>query len=113
MNVYVRVAGELQASCSFATSTTNIAIHVRLGDRAGWHHASGVDAAAAHEEYLDRLEEFMETVSAAAVRQGAASPVFHIFSETSEPCPSAETGTFDEFRRWAVDTNQVRAGKSA
>lgn len=53
----------------------------------------------------------MDTVSAAALRQREVLPVFHIFSETLEPCPSTETGAFDEFLRWPVDTDEVRTGR--
>ncbi|CAN0175538.1 unnamed protein product [Scytosiphon promiscuus] len=96
-------------ACGFGPSRTNIAIHLRLGDRDGHqvHADSAPDMTSIHDDYYDKLEEFMDRVSAAAVRQGEAPPVFHIFSETAEPCPTAETAAFDEFLRWPVEANQI------
>ncbi|CAM9646251.1 unnamed protein product [Scytosiphon promiscuus] len=104
-----------EQECEFAPSRPNIGIHVRLGDRDG--HQSSMESTNGepvnHKKYFDKLEGFMDTVSAAALRQGGALPVFHIFSETSEPCPSVETGAFSEFLRWPVEFDQVEPCLSA
>ncbi|CAN0029784.1 unnamed protein product [Scytosiphon promiscuus] len=94
-----------QQECKFEFSQTNIAIHVRLGDRDG-HQGAGRPNKH-HGNYFDKLEDFMDTVSAGILRQGEAPPVFHIFSETAQPCPSKTTGAFDEFLRWPVETDQI------
>lgn len=70
-----------------------------MGDRRG---VEEVDS-----DYFDLLESFMETVSREVVGLGHASPLFHVFSETLEPCPSADTGRFDEFPTWPLDLAQV------
>lgn len=75
-------------------------MHVRLGDRA-------VGGQEPNEEYFDLLEHFMNTVESSVSRQGG-NTVFHIFSETREPCPSSHNGVFEEFTRWPVDLHQVR-----
>ncbi|CAM9977081.1 unnamed protein product [Scytosiphon promiscuus] len=95
--------------CTFAPSRANIAIHVRLGDRDRNARRSKSQGPTTHDAYFDKLEEFMDVVSAAVARQGEAPPVFHVFSETSQPCPSAETAAFDEFRRWPVEPGQIEA----
>ena len=50
----------------------------------------------------------MTTVSHEVVGKGLEPPLFHIFSETLNPCPSGETGLFDEFPTWPVELDQVR-----
>lgn len=109
-SIHVERTRDPDDKCNFSPSRTNIAIHVRLGDRDGDQGltTSAQDAATKHARYYDMLEEFMATVSAAVIREGEALPVFHIFSETSEPCPSKDTGAFEEFLRWPVETEQVR-----
>lgn len=59
-------------------------------------------------EYFQLLDRFMITVSLEVVGKGLESPLFHIFSETLVPCPSEETGLFDEFPTWPVELDQVR-----
>ncbi|CAN0186399.1 unnamed protein product [Scytosiphon promiscuus] len=95
--------------CSFRSSQVNVAMHVRLGDRDGHQTRRGSrhDKTHIHDDYYDRLEEFMSKVTAVFTRQGEAPPVFHIFSETAEPCPSSETAAFDEFLRWPVEPTQI------
>lgn len=58
-------------------------------------------------EYFRLLEDFMDTVSAAVVGQGEEPPLFHVFSETQQPCPSHDTRAFDEFPDWPVEPDQV------
>lgn len=50
----------------------------------------------------------MFAVSEAVKAEGQLPPVFHIFSETVEPCPSEETGVFDEFPDWPLEADEVR-----
>ena len=50
----------------------------------------------------------MTPVSQEVVGKGLELPLFHIFSETLIPCPSGETGLFDEFPTWPVELDQVR-----
>ena len=57
-------------------------------------------------EYFRFLETFMDTVSKEVVRKGLQPALFHVFSETRIPCPSEDTGLFDEFPSWPV--HQVR-----
>lgn len=49
----------------------------------------------------------MTTVSGQVGEKGLEPPRFHVFSETLLPCPSTETGTFDEFPTWPVEMDQV------
>lgn len=58
-------------------------------------------------EYFQLLELVMSTIEAEVVDKGLPKPLFHIFSETLVPCPSGETGLFDEFPTWPVDVDQV------
>ena len=85
--------------CEFDATSLNVAIHVRMGDRRAY-----VDATA---EYFRLLEAIMATVSQQVVEKGLEQPRFHVFSETLVPCPSVETGTFDEFPAWPVQPDQV------
>ena len=88
-----------EPQCAFSPSTLDVAIHVRLGDR-----KESLD----DDAYFDYLEDFMGNVTSAVLARGHDRPVFHIFSETSSPCPSTEDGKFPEFTRWPVEMNQVR-----
>ena len=58
--------------------------------------------------YFRLLDVFMHTVSQTVVGKGLAPPLFHIFSETLLPCPSKQSGFFDEFPAWPVQLDQVR-----
>ena len=86
--------------CSYDTSRLNVAIHVRMGDRREFQDGSLY--------YYELLDLFMTTVSQQVVGKGLEAPLFHIFSETLIPCPSEETGLFDEFPTWPVELDQVR-----
>ena len=86
--------------CAFSGTHLNVAIHVRLGDRREFQEGS-VD-------YFQLLDLFMDTVSREVVGKGLERPQFHIFSETVIPCPSAQTGLFDEFPTWPVELDEVR-----
>jgi len=79
----------------------NFAIHIRLGDRITVQQ--GFESS-----YEGYIKAFMDTVAASVTRRGLGTPLFHVFSETSLPCPSEENGTFPEFPTWPVDTYQVR-----
>lgn len=59
--------------------------------------------------YFEYLEAFMNTVTRVVEEDmGMQAPLFHVFSETMEPCPNTETGIFDEFPEWPVQMDQVR-----
>lgn len=58
-------------------------------------------------DYFQLLGLFMNTVTHEVVAKGLAPPLFHVFSETIVPCPSEETGLFDEFPIWPVELDQV------
>ncbi|CAM9440698.1 unnamed protein product, partial [Ectocarpus fasciculatus] len=66
-----------------------------------------------HPEYFQRLEDVMFTISHHVELKALATPVFHIFSETFSPCPSNDTGTFDEFPTWPVEADQLAGCSSA
>lgn len=83
------------------TSKVNIAIHIRLGDRMGLQEVS--------QDYFLLLEEFMRDVTEAVLRQDVDSPIFHVFTETLQPCPHKQTGLFKELPMWPVEMDQVRA----
>ena len=89
-----------EPACEFDSSRLNFAIHVRLGDRRAFHDGTV--------KYFELLDLFMNTVSHEVVEKGLAPPLFHVFSETVIPCPSEETGLFDEFPIWPVELDQVR-----
>lgn len=59
-------------------------------------------------DYFQLLDIFMSTFSQEAEGKGLEPPLFHVFSETLVPCPSGETGLFDEFPTWPVELDQVR-----
>lgn len=75
-------------------------MHIRLGDR------SASDESLA--EHIQLLKELVVDVSDIMAERSMKPPLFHIFSETKEPCPSLNTGTFDEFPTWPVEIDQVR-----
>lgn len=91
--------------CPYDSSHLSFAIHIRLGDRGSGQHAIT-------EEYRKRLDAFMYTVTKAVEAEGQPPPLFHIFSQTDEPCPSEETGAFAEFPKWPLDSKEVRIGRS-
>lgn len=87
--------------CGFDPSRSNIAIHIRLGERR--------QVLQPGPEYYAMLDLFMHTVTTAVEEQGHNAPMFHVFSETAEPCPDSGTGVFDEFSAWLpVEEEQVR-----
>lgn len=86
--------------CGFEAGILNFGIHVRMGDRAGLDRTP--------EEFLTRLNGFMDTVTEVTAELGIAQPVFHVFSESQQPCPHADTATFEEFPLWPVDMNEVK-----
>lgn len=86
--------------CAYGSSQLDFAIHVRLGDRAKLMPGD-------HSDYIGLLEAFMEAVTERVVNKTHTAPVFHVFSETSQPCPSQENGTFEEFPFWQVVLDQV------
>lgn len=77
----------------------HFAVHVRMGDRKSFTDN--------HPDYLERLEDVMSIISQEVAGKGLAEPLFHVFSETVEPCPSENTGSFDEFPSWHVTADQV------
>lgn len=87
------------SNCGYSTNRLNIALHVRMGDRR--------ELQATLPEYFRLLELFMDTVSTEVVGMGLEPPLFHVFSETLMPCPSADTGRFDEFPAWPLMLAQV------
>lgn len=85
--------------CRYESSRLHFAIHVRMGDRHRF--------ADEHPDYVKRLEEVMSTISQEVTRKGLPEPLFHIFSETVDSCPSEKTGVFGEFPAWPVTSDQV------
>ena len=88
------------STCYYASTKLNFAIHIRLGDRRAFQDGNL--------EYFQLLELFMDTVSQEVVRKGLEPPQFHVFSETMIPCPSADSGLFEEFPTWPVKLDKVR-----
>lgn len=86
--------------CSFGKDRMHFALHVRMGDRREFQDGNL--------EYFQLLELIMKTIAEEVVYMGLPKPLFHIFSETLAPCPSEETGLFDEFPTWPVSLDQVR-----
>lgn len=86
--------------CSFGNDRVHFAVHVRMGDRRAFQDGNNAD-------YFQLLELLMETIVEDVVNMGLPKPLFHIFSETLAPCPSEETGLFDEFPTWPVSLDQV------
>ncbi|CAM9532516.1 unnamed protein product, partial [Laminaria digitata] len=87
--------------CAFVSTRLNVAMHVRMGDRRAFQDGSL--------DYFGHLEVFMDKVRQEVVGMGLETPLFHIFSETLVPCPSEETGLFDEFPIWPVKLDQIPA----
>lgn len=71
-----------------------------MGDRAGLDKTP--------EEFLTRLDRFMEAVTEVTAEFGIPPPVFHVFSESQQPCPRANTATFEDFPSWPVDMDEVK-----
>ncbi|CAM9391908.1 unnamed protein product, partial [Scytosiphon promiscuus] len=86
-------------------SRLHFAVHVRMGDRHRF--------ADKHPDYVKRLEDVMSTISHEVTQKGLPEPLFHVFSETVDPCPSETTGVFGEFRAWPVVDDQVAACRTA
>lgn len=87
-------------NCSFGKDRLHFAVHVRMGDRQAFLDGNL--------EYFQLLERIMKVIAAEVANKGLPKPLFHIFSETLAPCPSEETGLFDEFPTWPVSLDQVR-----
>lgn len=88
--------------CAYDTSRLNFAIHVRLGDRKVFWNGDL--------EYFRLLDAFMDVVTKGVLDMGLPSPLFHVFSETLQPCPPPDTGIFPEFSAWPpVELDQVPA----
>ena len=80
----------------------NFAMHIRMGDRAMYIGNNSSD-------YFGYLEAFIDTVTRVVHEDmGKQVPLFHIFSETKEPCPNSITGAFEEFPQWPVERHQVK-----
>lgn len=86
-------------ACSYDAGRLDFAIHVRLGDRRLTQEAP--------DEYFSVLEALMDTITDSLLKRGLTPPVFHIFTETLQQCPSAETGIFHEMPGWPVELDQV------
>ncbi|CAM9392060.1 unnamed protein product [Scytosiphon promiscuus] len=91
--------------CLFDPSRLHFAVHVRMGDRHRF--------ADKHPEYVNLLEDVMSTISHEVTQKGLLEPLFHVFSETVNPCPSEKTGVFGEFPAWPVTADQVAACRAA
>ncbi|CAM9250414.1 unnamed protein product, partial [Hapterophycus canaliculatus] len=87
------------AQCSYGKERLHFAVHVRMGDRREFQDTNA--------RYFDLLELIMDGISAEVMRKGMAKPLFHVFSETVAPCPSGETGVFDEFPTWSVGVDKI------
>ena len=59
-------------------------------------------------EYFKRVERIVDQISEGVANKGLSPPLFHVFSETVAPCPSEDTGLFDEFPSWPLHQDQVR-----
>lgn len=88
--------------CAFSSDRLHFAVHVRMGDRREFLEENS--------DYFDLLERVMAVISTEVVAKGLTEPHFHIFSETLVPCPSEETGLFDEFPTWPLSKEEVRGG---
>lgn len=71
-----------------------------MGDRRAFQDGS--------DEYFEMLEDMTDVISTEVVGKGLPEPLFHVFSETLMPCPSEETGLFEEFPTWPLGTEEVR-----
>lgn len=92
-----RYDGELD--CGYDRTRLNFAIHVRMGDRRPPPEILL--------PYYNYLEKMIASITNVVLGKGLEPPLFHIFSETLKPCPSPETGAFEEFPTWPIDLNQV------
>ena len=70
-----------------------------MGDRRALYDASL--------KYYELLERVMDNISEAVMEKGLERPLFHVFSETIQRCPSEATGLFDEFPLWPITLDQV------
>lgn len=64
--------------------------------------------AGTNDRYFGMLEALMGSITDSVLRRKLAPPLFHVFSETLQPCPSEVTGAFGEFPNWPVELTQVR-----
>ena len=58
-------------------------------------------------EYFELLERLMGNISDTITAKGLHPPLFHVFSEALQRCPSGDSGIFDEFPSWPVTLDQV------
>ena len=86
--------------CVFTEGALNFAVHVRMGDRRAFQTAEN--------DYFERLENVMNTISTEVVGRGLPEPMFHVFSEAELPCPSGQPSAFDEFPTWHIGAEEVR-----
>lgn len=98
-NIQIRNRYDEAPECAFEPSRLNFALHVRMGDRRAIERPTL--------EYFRLLETFMEAIREGVVEKGLNPPMFHVFSETLLPCPTADNATFDEFPVWPVGADQV------
>lgn len=89
-----------RAISPFDPSRLNIAVHVRLGGRAKL-------AQKVVKLELDQLSQLIEVITQEVEDLGERPPLFHIHSETANPCPSLEGGTFPEFPGWSIAREEV------
>lgn len=54
------------------------------------------------------IQNVMETITKEVEAEGQPSPLFHVFSETKDGCPSETSGTFPEFPTWTLEPDEVR-----
>ncbi|CAN0162597.1 unnamed protein product [Ectocarpus fasciculatus] len=85
--------------CHFEDNRFNFAVHIRMGDRRAYYDGNP--------QYFRNVELITETVTDEFRRRGLPEPMFHLFSETLNPCPSAVTGLFDEFPTWPIELEQI------
>eukprot|EP00752_Nemacystus_decipiens_P015076 g13430.t1 len=97
---YVEVRYDESPECAFDHNRLNFAVHVRMGDRRKFFQDGNT-------QYFELLELIMSTISEEVVDRGLPLPLFHVFSETLAPCPSGETGLFDEFPHWPVGVDKL------
>ncbi|CAM9214294.1 unnamed protein product [Ectocarpus sp. 8 AP-2014] len=85
--------------CHFEDDRFHFAVHIRMGDRRAFYDGNP--------QYFHNVELIMETVADEFRQRELPEPLFHVFSETLSPCPSAVTGLFDEFPTWPVELDQI------
>ena len=98
---YHREKSEQQRKCLYDDERPHFAFHVRLGDRTG--------SVESMSSYIEHLEGVMDVISTATKEKEMRPPLFHVFTETLMPCPSQETGLFDEFLSWPIEADKVQA----